>query len=143
MPSRLGDAAGIADSARASFRATGAGAVGSGFALICCAGFAPALGVLSAIGLGFLIRDAVLIPLLILSLGLTLWGLRQGRRCHGRPGPWVLGLVASAVTVGGLFLWVPVAIAGFAAVTVASAWSILAVRACAVPPSPPAQPPSR
>lgn len=132
MPSRLGQAAGIADSARAAHRATGAGLVGSGFALVCCVGFAPALGLLSALGLGFLIKDVVLIPLLLLALGLTLWGLRQGRRCHGRSAPWVLGLVGSALTVSGLFLWVPLAVAGFALVIVAGGWSALAVRACAV-----------
>ncbi len=133
----------MADSARASLRTTGAGIVGSAFSLLCCAGFAPVLGVLSAIGLRFLIRDAVLIPLLVLALGLTLRGLWQGRRCHGRNGPWVLGLAASALTLGGLSLWVPLAFAGFVAVSVASVWSVLAVRACAVRPARPAQSPHR
>jgi mercuric ion transport protein len=137
MPSRPGEAAGIADSARASQRATGAGITGSAIALLCCAGVAPVLGVVSAIGLGFVIRDTVLIPLLVLALGLTLWGLEKGRRCHGRSAPSLLGLVGGALTVGGLFVWVPLAFAGFAAVVVASVWSGLAVRACAVRPSRP------
>lgn len=55
--------------------------LGSGLALLCCAGAAPVLGLLSAIGLGLLINDAVLIPLLLLALGATGWGLwiRSGR----------------------------------------------------------------
>ncbi len=140
---RHGETTGIAGPAQTSHRATGTGLVGSGLALLCCVGFAPALGLLSAIGLGFLIKDAVLIPLLVLALGLTLWGLWQGRRCHGRDAPWVLGLVGSALTVSGLFLWVPLAVAGFAAVTLASVWSVLAVRACAGRPSRSAQSPDR
>ena len=133
----------MADSARAAHRATGVGLVGSALALLCCAGFVPVLGALSAIGLGFLIKDAVLIPLLVLALGLTLWGLSHGRRCHGRTAPWVVGLVASALTVSGLFLWVPLAFAGLAAVVMASVWNVLTLRACAVRPSRPGKSPSR
>ncbi len=129
--------------AQAAHRATGVGLLGAAFALLCCAGVAPVLGLVSAIGLGFLINDAVLIPLLMLALALTMWGIRQGRRCHGRNPPWVLGWVGSAVTLAGLFLWVPLAFAGFAVVVGASAWNILAVRACAVRPSSPAQSPGR
>ncbi len=126
---------GIKDAARASYRATGGGMVGSAFALLCCAGVAPVLGLVSAVGLGFLINDAVLIPLLVLALAVTLWGIRQGRRCHGKNPPWVLGWVGSGLTVVGLFLWVPLAFAGFAGVIGASIWNVLAVRACAARPS--------
>ncbi len=111
--------------------------VGSAFALLCCAGVAPVLGVVSAIGLGFLIKDAVLIPLLILALAVTLWGIQQGHRCHGRNAPRVLGWAGSGLTVSGLFLWVPLAFAGFAAVVGASVWNVLAVRACVLRPSSP------
>ncbi len=66
---------------RATRRATGAGIVGSAVALVCCTGVAPVIRVLSVLGLGFLLRDAILVPLLILGLGVTAWGLWQGRRC--------------------------------------------------------------
>jgi mercuric ion transport protein len=106
----------------------------SAVALVCCAGVAPALGLVSAIGLGFLLKDAVLIPLLVVALAVTAWGLRQGRRCHGRNGPLALGLLASVITVAGLFISVPLAIVGFGALLVSSVWNILAVRACPVNP---------
>lgn len=75
--------------------------LGSGLALLCCAGAAPVLGLLSAIGLGLLINDAVLIPLLLLALGATGWGLWQGRRCHGRSAALLLGLGAAGLTIEG------------------------------------------
>lgn len=121
--------------ARGSRRANIAGLFGSGFALLCCAGVAPVLGLLAAIGLGFLIRDAVLVPLLIVALGVTVWGLRQGRRCHGRGSPLLLGLGGAALAVGGLYLWVPLAFVGFAAVILASLGSMSLLKACAIPAS--------
>jgi mercuric ion transport protein len=133
----------LPNAARTSRRATTAGLIGSTFALLCCAGVAPVIGLVSAIGLGFLIKDAVLIPLMVLALALTMWGIRQGRRCHGRNSPWVLGWVGVGLTVAGVFLWVPLAFAGFAVVIGASVWNILAVRACGVPPSSRAQSPNR
>lgn len=120
---------------RASRRATGAGILGSAVTLLCCAGVAPVLGIVSALGLGFLLHDAILIPLLILGLGVTVWGLWQGRRCHGRSGPLAVGLVGSLITVGGLLAWVPLAFAGFTGVIVAGIWNLAAVRACVVRPS--------
>lgn len=130
-----GNPTGIATRAQTSRRASLAGLFGSSFALLCCAGVAPVLGLLSAIGLGFLIHDAVLVPLLAVALGVTAWGLWQGRRCHGRASALRLGLGGAALTVGGLFLWVPLAFIGFAAVVLASIWNLRLVRACTIPSS--------
>lgn len=119
----------------ASRRASLGGLLGSGFTLLCCAGAAPVLGLLSAAGLGFLINDAVLVPLLAVALGVTAWGLRQGRRCHGQASALLFGLVGAAVTVGGLYLWLPLAFAGFGVVILTSVWNLRLVRACSVPSS--------
>lgn len=123
-------------STQPSRRATLAGLLGSSFALLCCAGVAPVLGLLSAIGLGFLINDAVLVPLLIVALGVTGWGLWQGRRCHGHKLPALIGLGGGVLAVSGLFLWVPLAFIGFGAVVPASLWNLRLLHACARP-SPP------
>lgn len=106
--------------AQAARRASLCGLLGSGFALLCCAGVAPALGLLSAIGLGLLINDAVLIPFLLVTLGVTTWGLWQGRRCHGRHSALLLGLGAGALTVAGLYVCLPVAFVGFGGVVPAA-----------------------
>lgn len=70
------------------------GVVGSIVTALCCLGVPAVLSIVSALGLGFLIHDAILIPLLVLALGLTVWGLVQGRRRHGGSSALVLGLVS-------------------------------------------------
>lgn len=113
-------------------RTVAGGVLASAVALLCCAGVAPVVGVLTALGAGFLLTDAVLIPLLVVALGATLWGLKRGRDCHGEPVPWWLGGVGSLVAVAGVYAWVPVAFVGFAAVVAASVWNAIALRACAL-----------
>lgn len=56
------------------------GLIGAAFTALCC--FAPFLiaGILAAIGLGFLLNDAILIGLLVLSLALVALGYHLMRR---------------------------------------------------------------
>lgn len=63
------------------------GPLGSIFAALCCLGAAPVLAAVSALGLGFLIKDIILVPLLLFFLGVTIWALRRDRNRHGRSGP--------------------------------------------------------
>ena len=73
------------------------GVGGSLFAALCCLGFPALLSILTAIGLGFLIHNAILIPLLVVFLALTLWGLYNGMRRHGRRQALGVGVIASMV----------------------------------------------
>lgn len=50
------------------------GSLGSVFAALRCAGVRAVSGALSAVGIGFLVNDLILFPLLAISLGLALWG---------------------------------------------------------------------
>jgi mercuric ion transport protein len=106
------------------------GPTGSALSGACCLGFAPFLAGLSAIGAGFLINDLMLIPLFVLFLGITLWGLRRSRRRHGRSGPLVLGVMASLIAFAALWFLVPLAYAGLAALVATSAWDIVLLRRC-------------
>ncbi len=81
------------------------GVVGSVFTALCCLGFPALLSILSAIGLGFLINDAVLIPLLIIFLLVTIVGLALGMRAHHRATAFVIGLISAA----GVFVFIFVA----------------------------------
>jgi len=65
-----------------------ASVLGAGFAAACCLGVASALAVLSAVGAGFLIRDAILIPLYLFLLGLSAWLLYRSARAHGKLSVW-------------------------------------------------------
>ncbi|MGH7557893.1 MAG: MerC domain-containing protein [Gemmatimonadota bacterium] len=104
------------------------GPVGSLFTALCCLGVAPVLAALSAIGLGFLIHDLILIPLLVLFLGVTVWALRRDRRRHGGSGPERLGWVAGILTLGGLWLSGVVVGLGLTLLVAASAWNWALVR---------------
>src|SRR5262245_37534660 len=70
---------------------------GSFFAGLCCLGFPALLSILSAFGLGFLINDAVVQPMLILFLLMSVFGLVLGMRHHGSPWALIIG-VLGAVT---------------------------------------------
>lgn len=77
----------------------GIGVGGSLFAALCCLGFPALLALLSAIGLGFLVNDAILIPLLLLFLSITIAGLYLGSRRHHRREALMLGVASAVVTV--------------------------------------------
>jgi mercuric ion transport protein len=103
------------------------GVVGSIFAALCCLGFPALLSILSAIGLGFLINDAVLLPLLVIFLFVTLSGLYLGVRHHGLWLAFVVGLISAA----GVFIFIFIAynkvlagigIAGLIAASVINVW---------------------
>jgi hypothetical protein len=104
------------------------GSVGSVFAGACCLGFAPFLAGLSAISAGFLKKDLVLIPLFVVFLGITLWGLGTSRKKHGQPGPFFLGTAAAIIAFAALWLFVPLSYVGLLALVAASVWDIVLLR---------------
>jgi hypothetical protein len=93
------------------------------------------VGLLSGIGLGFLLADAVLVPLLVGGVGITLWGLWLGARTHGRRGPMALAAIGGVPAVAGVFLAASVAYAGIALVLIGTLWSLVAARWAGRPPS--------
>jgi mercuric ion transport protein len=98
---------------------------GSGSSLLvgaCCLGLTPVLGALSAIGLGFVINDLILLPLLALTLGFTLWSLWQSGTRHGMRAPFYTGVVASITAFAGLWVFVPLSYAGFLLLLATTVW---------------------
>jgi mercuric ion transport protein len=75
------------------------GTGGSVFAALCCLGTPAIVAVLSAMGLGFLLRDAILIPLLVAFLLATVAGLYLGVRHHGRRMAFIVGVAGALVTL--------------------------------------------
>src|SRR5437899_8445992 len=65
------------------------------FPALCCLGFPALVGLLSALGAGFLLNGRYLEPLLAgtLLLSLLIAGLHLRR--HHQPGPFILSLVAA------------------------------------------------
>jgi mercuric ion transport protein len=106
------------------------GIFGATFAALCCLGIPGVLSVVSAIGLGFLVHDAVLLPLLILSLLVALWGLYSGWKRHGKPAALILGGAAAVVLFVSSFVHQsrPVALASIAALIGASIVNLVSAR---------------
>ncbi|MDX8410263.1 MAG: hypothetical protein R8K46_00110 [Mariprofundaceae bacterium] len=96
----------------------------------CCLALGPVLAALSAAGLGFLINDAILIPLLVLFLGIAVWGLAAARKKHARIGPLALGVTGAVGAVAGLWVFPPLSYASLAAVLSASIWDFVLLRRC-------------
>ena len=122
---------------RPTYRGVGwadsAGALGAVFAALCCMGAPIIVGVLGAIGLSWLRQDAILWPLMFLSLGVALWGLALDRRQHGAVGPLILAVVGAGALVAGVvfvhgFPARELIYGGALALLVATAWNIAARR---------------
>lgn len=77
------------------------GIIGSFIAAACCLGLPAIVSIVTAVGLGFLIKDAVLLPLMIVFLALSILGLYLGFKVHGQPWPLILGSASSTRDVGG------------------------------------------
>ena len=103
------------------------GSLGAAFAALCCAGVPAVVGALSTVGLGVLINDVVLLPLVLLSLGVALWGLRRGTARHRLRGVLALGSLGAVLLMVGIFLSPPLVYAGAAAMLGAALWNAVAL----------------
>ncbi|MBF2036458.1 MAG: MerC domain-containing protein [Leptolyngbyaceae cyanobacterium T60_A2020_046] len=101
---------------------------GSIFAALCCLGFPALLSLLAAIGLSFLINDAILLPLLAIFLVITLGGLYAGMRHHRQPWAFGLGLLSALVLFAFLFINTAIAYAGLVGLIVAGGLNIYLAR---------------
>lgn len=100
---------------------------GSLFAALCCLGFPALISILSAIGLGFIVNDAILIPLLIVFLLVALGGLYLGVRHHGSWLAFIVGAIGAVVmfvsiAVVGNKVLAGIGIAGLIAASVLNVW---------------------
>src|SRR5258707_11040348 len=97
-------ASGDSPGGRVVSAADGAGVMGAIVAALCCGGTPVIVGALAALGLGFLRRDAILWPLMLLSLAVALWGFWQGFRLHRQAGPLTLGVVGALSLACGVII---------------------------------------
>ena len=83
-------------------------------------------GVLSALGLGFLLQDRVLVPLIALFLAVGLASVAWSTRSHRRAGPLVATVLGSAAVVLGRIVWSASSLVygGVALLVAASLWNV-------------------
>ncbi len=80
------------------------GFLGTLFASLCCLGVSIVIAPLTAIGLGFLINDLILLPLVLVFLLITLWGLYTGWKRHSVRPPFFLGIFAAVLLIPSFFI---------------------------------------
>ena len=102
--------------------------LGVSFAAVCCLGVSWALAALTAIGAGFLINDAILIPLYLAFIALSLWLLWRSLRPRGETRPLYLSGAGAVAAVGGLFVAPALVYAGLAAMVGGSFWDFALLR---------------
>ena len=85
-------------------------------------GMPAALSVLTAIGAGFLINDAFLIPFFLGMCALSVWLLHSSARSHRNLAPFWTGLAGALVAFGGLWLHAALVYAGLAVLIASSVW---------------------
>ena len=104
------------------------GFLGTLFASLCCLGVSVVIAPLTAIGLGFLINDLILLPLVLVFLIITLWGLYQGWKRHDDGRPFLLGISAGVLLIPSLFLSVYFAATLLVLLLVSTIWNTAAAR---------------
>ena len=87
------------------------GVGGSFVAAACCLGLPAVLSIMGALGLGFFIHDAILLPLLVAFLAMTMTGLWFGYRVHRRIGALVLAGISAVLLFVFIFVYTVVPIA--------------------------------
>lgn len=113
----------------------GAGVFGAILAALCCAGTPFIVSGLAALGFGFLRKDGILWPAMLLALAVAVTGFWHGVQTHGRLGPFVVGglgavsLAAGVILVHG-FPAMQMIYAGSAALVIGAAWNSYARRDC-------------
>lgn len=102
--------------------AAGAGLIPVGACPVCVAG---TVGLLSAIGLGFLLETRFLLPVMAGLLGLALWTLGWKAKARHGFGPFLVGVAAAAMILAGKFLVAsdPVLYAGLAGLMGTALWN--------------------
>lgn len=101
---------------------------GAAFAAACCAGAGWALAALTAMGAGFLINDAVLIPLYVALLGLSLWLLFRSARAHRNLKPAYVAAAGALAALIGLWASTVVLFVGLGLIVASSFWDYLGAR---------------
>lgn len=90
---------------------------------LCLVGLDPVTGLVSTLGLGVILTEVILVPLLAAFLGLTLWALATDRTYHRERGPTRLVWAAAAVMLGGYWVLESLLWVGIALVVAAAAWN--------------------
>jgi len=104
------------------------GSLGTVFAALCCLGTPAVLAFLGVIGLGFVINDFILFPLLAVFLGISIYGSFSNKKKHNNKYPLILTILGAVLLIPAIFFNVIAAYAIIAILLVSSIWDIVLVK---------------
>ncbi|MER3446275.1 MAG: hypothetical protein C4291_05260 [Candidatus Dadabacteria bacterium] len=104
--------------------------LGSIFAALCCIGTPALLAFLSSIGVGFLINDKILIPLLVVFLGISIGSVYKSFKSHGRKESLILVIVSAIVVFVAIWFSKLLVYIGLVGLIAASVWDIYLRKTC-------------
>lgn len=113
------------------------GPIGSVFAALCCLGVSWLVAAVTAAGLGFFRKDAILWPLMIASILVAITGMWLGYRAYRSVWPLALGVASGAALIAGVifvhgFPALELIYAGSAGLIAASIWNATKRSRCAL-----------
>ncbi len=106
------------------------GMVGTIVTALCCLGTPALLAFLAAIGAGFVLNDLILMPLLVVFLGIGLWGIRRSMAVHRQSWPLILAVVSSVVTFIAVWFSRPLVLLSLLGFVAASVWDMALHKRC-------------
>lgn len=80
------------------------GLIVAGIAAACCLGIPVVIAAVIALGLGFLIRDAILFPIFVGAVAISVKILFTASRKHLNVTPFWVGLIGGLLAIGALWL---------------------------------------
>lgn len=105
------------------------GGFGGAFAGLCCAGIPIVLAFLTGIGLGFLINDFILFPILFVALGFMFYSMYYNKKQHLSLYPIYLAILSTILIGIGIFkgtiIWL-----GVIGLLISTIWDYTLVRKC-------------
>jgi mercuric ion transport protein len=112
-----------------------AGVFGAIVAALCCAGTPLIVAALAATGLSALRRDAILWPIMLVSLAVAIWGYWQGHRIHRAWAPLTVGVIGAVSLALGVivvhgFPAIQMIYGGAMLLVAATIWNIVARTSC-------------
>jgi mercuric ion transport protein len=108
------------------------GPLGSIFAALCCIGTPGLLAFLSAVGAGFLMNDAILLPLLVFFLTASMAGLYYSFKAYRNRWPVIMGGISSLFILFFTYGWFlkPLVYLGLVGLVGTSVWNLVLKKRC-------------
>jgi mercuric ion transport protein len=106
------------------------GSLGSIFAALCCIGTPAILAFLTSIGVGFLINDKILIPLLVIFLGISVCDIYTSFCSHGKKRALILSVVSTVVVFAAIWFSKLLVYIGLVGLVAASIWDMYLKKVC-------------